>query len=229
MTTLTITAAEWASVQPDGTLWLARVGVPCLTPRSCPKFTRQMCRWGGTHPPAEFVQACAPCENPTHRIGHKSGLPECRNPSELGPGMHVNTYSFVPCVTCRIELVGPMDRLACGRARCSMGHKAHVWNVQCQDDSPHREDVFCSGYGDGTNYKWPTVTLGHAYAIGQPLPIYGDGNPLRQEPHLYVSKTGVVWFASEQGSVNVTRHFAHYGPPETLVGRWALQLRVVQP
>ena len=37
---LTITAAEWASVQPDGTLWLVRQG---------------------GQPPAELVQACVPC------------------------------------------------------------------------------------------------------------------------------------------------------------------------
>ena len=54
---------------------------------------------------------------------------------------------------------------------------------------------------------WPqcngTVTLGHAYAVGQPLLLTAE---------------------------NIGHHYfrlAHYGPPESLVGRWALRLAVV--
>ena len=184
MTAITITAAEWASGWPGGTLWLVREG------ESCPLPDPGHCGSIPCHdePPVEFVQACAPCENPTHRIGHKSGLPECRNPMELGPGMHVNTVSYVPCASCRIELVGPCEIDGCR------------W-------SPHR-------------------TLGYAYAIGQPLPIVND--TLGTGDCMIVDPDGDMWVLID-GVYDepITAALAHYGPPESLVGRWAIQLRVV--
>lgn len=101
--TLTITAAEWANVQHspaegssannrhgDGTLWLVRDGV---------KY------WFGTSehdhrpgPPAEFVQACAPCAR-------------CKDTRTI----HPQTFP-TPCPYCRIELVGPCR--TCGKPGC---------------------------------------------------------------------------------------------------------------
>lgn len=179
--TLSITATEWASVT-DGRLWLVRGGDDCecssdggtwaggggfvLLP--CP-----VCHDADSAPPAEFVQACAPCET----------CHEGRLWVQTAPDDMLDTGA---CPDCRIKLLGP-----------------------CYQGDPN-----------GLHF------LGYAYPVGEPLPIYGDGNPLRREPHLYVSKNGVVWFASEAGSVEATARLAHCGPPESLVGKWALQLEV---
>lgn len=96
-------------------------------------------------PPAEFVQACAPCENPTHKLDHRTGLPIARNPMELGPGMHVNTVSYVPCPDCRIELEGPCPD--CGGDPDYSGEFALIC-TRCHNEGP--------------------TTLGFAYAVGEP-------------------------------------------------------------
>ena len=120
----------------------------------------------GPMPPVEFVQACAPCETcGDHRSLWHIGTKKNGRPSE-----------WRPCPDCRIELMGPMDVLRCGRERRHERHGSHTWNVQCQDDSPHREDVFCPGYAAEIGLVVPpTVTLGYAYAVGEPLPIVAFG------------------------------------------------------
>jgi hypothetical protein len=104
----------------------------------------------------------------------------------------------MPCPDCRIELVG------------------------LADDVQH---PLVSGAD-------LTVTLGDAHAVGQPLPIMDSddiGDP-ESFVGLYVMN-GRIWYRSGDRSaldVELTAALAHYGPPETLVGRWAIQLRVVQ-
>lgn len=58
--TNTITPEAAAVLASDGYVWVAVPGDACPTPTSCPKSTRQMCRWGGIHPPAELVEAMKP-------------------------------------------------------------------------------------------------------------------------------------------------------------------------
>jgi len=170
---ITLTAAEWASVQPDGTLWIVR---EAGWPKACPLADPTACN--GEHcdcplgPPVEFVQACAPCET-------------CHD-----EGVVFNGVDYHPCPDCRIELVGPCEIDGCR------------W-------SPHR-------------------TLGYAYAIGQPLPIVND--TLGTGDCMIVDPDGDMWVLID-GVYDepITAALAHYGPPETLVGRWAMQLRVVGP
>lgn len=160
---ITLTAAEWASVQPDGTLWLAWEGTPCMAH----EFDS----------PAEFVQACAPCG--TCGDGRHFGVCHDCWAMTTGPWCpNCGGYcGDVHCPYCRVELVGPCQ--ACK----GMGA------------AKFRNCTICDARG--------TVTLGYAYAIGQPLLLTAE---------------------------NIGHHYfrlAHYGPPETLVDRWAIQLRVV--
>ena len=105
--------------------------------------------------------------------------------------MHVNTVSYGPCASCRIELVGPCEIDGCR------------W-------SPHR-------------------TVGHAYAIGRPLLIV-DAKSHRGNrqigDHVCVSGRLILAVVGDV-ETPLTAALAHCGPPESLGGRWASQLRVV--
>lgn len=204
--TITLTAAEWGSVQPDGSLWLAWEGDDgCCDGASpiCPP-----CQAEPT-PPAVFVRACAPCNlcgggrhfGVCHDCWAWSTGPWCPNCG--------GDCGDEPCPACRIELVGP-----CGV--CDGDGYFDGWDYSTPDDqrTPENiETVDCADC-DGTG----TVTLGHACAIGQPLPIVRDAT----------NGTVLYWPAGNSTATDLTAALAHYGPPETLVGRWAIQLRVVQ-
>lgn len=86
-----------------------------------------------------------------------------------------------------------------------------------------------------------TVTLGYAYAIGQPLPIIrgwarpdGDssGDVLSFWPGHYGPACVMqrAWNATaiQTQYADRTAALAHYGDPSALVGRWALELAVTQ-
>lgn len=83
-----------------------------------------------------------------------------------------------------------------------------------------------------------TVTFGHAYAAGQPLPIvaavalHGANLAALSWPNVQVSQRGdALTLASGNDwspSSDLTDHLAHYGPPESLVGKWALRLAVAR-
>ena len=208
---LTLTAAEWASVQPDGTLWLAWEGTPCMAH----EFDS----------PAEFVQACAPCG--TCGDGRHFGV--CHDCWAMTTGPWCpncgGDCGDVPCPACRIELVGPCPHPANRLTRPLDGNYG-AGGQKCRDCLAYRTDY--------TDWSPPeaTVTLGHAYAIGQPLPIVtaisvhendGPWNAV-QVSQSGESLTGVVGYAA----TDLTAALAHYGPPETLVGRWAIMLKVVQ-
>ena len=188
---LTITAAEWASVQPDGTLWIVR---EAGWPKACPLADPTACN--GEHcdcplgPPVEFVQACAPCAR-------------CKDTRVI----HAETFP-TPCPYCRVELVGP-----CPTCK-GMGA------------AKFRNCTICDARG--------TVTLGYAYAIGQPLPIQHGDTPFNPDPAeaIHVARVNGRWKVGYRKGTTIytiTDRLAHYGLPETLVGRWAIQLRVVQP
>ena len=185
MRTLTITAAEWASVQ-DGTLWLVREGWP----EGYESVVSPV-------PPVEFVQACAPCEN--EDITCHCG---CEG----------------PCPDCRIELVGLCPRCD-GRGEVKFDN----WGDQCPR---------CSSHG--------TVILGYAYPVGSPLPIIrgwsrSDGDSSGDVLSVWKGHYGPdvvmqrAWNATaiQTQYADRTAALAHYGPPESLVGKWAIELRVV--
>lgn len=210
MRTLTITAAEWASIT-DGTLWLVRDGFMTWEPPAASQH----------HPPVEFAEACAPCD----RCEEGCDITMCLDCGEdytepcahhLAAGHHVSTDPYgdmvdchACCRSCRIELVVPCPQVKgcpAGMAPLSCG--------QCH------QIVQVGG----------TVTLGHAYAVGPPLPIYTPAShPIGTVDHLCFDRTLVVVVNVHEGvETDITDRLAHYGPPELLVGKWALQL-AVQP
>ena len=102
-----------------------------------------------------------------------------------------------PCPDCRIELVGPCPE------------PGHALTRVC------------------------TAVLGHAYAVGQPVPIrhwVGFIDPPDGE-WLACSATTVAKQVCHNGGLTtypaITDRLAHYSQPESLVGKWALQVQVV--
>ena len=232
--TLTITALERASAQ-DGTLWLVRDGD---WPKACPLADPESCN--GEHcdcrlgPPAEFVQACAPCET-------------CHSTRRSSEWDVYDMRHNAPCPDCCIELVGSCPTCAgdtndefhpCAKSQRDGQH------CNCSMEQDHCHWCGLEWLGDGEidcppckNTK--TVTLGYAYAVGQPLPIIlgwqrpdGDssGDVLsfwkwHYGPDLVMQR---AWNATAIQTQNADRTaaLAHYGPPEALIGKWALQLAV---
>ena len=199
---LTITAAEWASVQ-DGTLWLVREGDDCACSSdggtwaggggfalSCP-----ICHDADSVPPAEFMQTAAPCvpSAPWHERAHAG----CNYlPGHFSGGaLYCNKCGWAaPCPDCRIELVGPSDA--------------------CLNPDP----MHCA------------VTLGHAYPVGSPLPIYDLSDQGHIWPALVILGIHRIIYAESATSESWLADgdlLAHAGPVEWLVGKWAIELRVV--
>jgi hypothetical protein len=68
-----------------------------------------------------------------------------------------------------------------------------------------------------------------AYAVGQPLPIILGWPGVIAAPCLVVDPDGTDVYEHDGTSwcgPNLQGRLAHYGPPESLVGQWALQLAV---
>lgn len=165
---LTITAAAWASQDAQGRLWL--VG-------------ERDDEWTWL-PPAEFVQACAPCEadGTSMECDHKNMV--------WHPGGEV----FRKCETCSIKLVGPCY----GDPWCYGCERGHV--------------------------------LGYAYVVGQPLPIeqvISDVTGPGLEVYVGTSAVRLVADPNQRTlGLDLTNRLAHYGPPESLVGKWAMCIEV---
>lgn len=140
----------------------------------------------------------------THDLPPAGWLTDCAHPDH-----HGFARAGHPCPDCRIELVGPCPR--CKGA-----------GFLATDNGSFIQRSLCSCGGGRC-----TATLGYAYAIGQPLPIVGERND-GQRPRIEVTDHGLVLLFSQDHNSNLTHRLAHYGPPETLVGRWALQLAVTQ-
>mgnify|MGYP000852483563 CR=1 FL=1 len=234
--TLTITAAEWASVR-DGSLWLVQEA--------------DVGQGGLLYPPVEFVEACAPCET--------CGNARRRTVRDLSG---VETFG-VPCPDCRIELVGPCPTCNGGGMIAHCGRTDNGSDGPCVL-APHADNFPCYGEGDvasdwspvswcdcgicscGSHQAWTdqgpcgfcherprpgTVTLGFAYAVGEPLPIVlcGSGHGLAGE-YVVVENARVFCIKNDEFPVEseeLTDAFTHYGPPESLVGKWALQVQVL--
>ena len=107
------------------------------------------------------------------------------------------------CPDCRIKLVGPCPA--------------------------------CGGKGGFHNCTNGTVTLGYAYAVGQPLPIIASLPTPPAEPCVEADDEGFVVWRRERGPYGGTAWrathtplaaLAHYGSPESLVGKWAIELEV---
>jgi len=215
MTDRTITlgtteAEKFAALAVGESMWIAREGDGCTCssdggtwaggggfPLSCP-----ICHDADSVPPVEFVQACAPCERNAWGLDH-------------GP--------LFPCVVCRIELVGPCPN-------CN----GDGWWVDADPDPRTGEpgepyQVFCQQCGeegDGAGI----VTLGHAYAVGEPLPICAElsGVALPRSPFIFISggRAFLVPASGDRSDIDDnTDALAHYGPPESLDGQWAIEVR----
>ena len=189
--TLQLTPAEvaaWADVPEGGTFWLVGDGVRQYVGLK-PMPSR---------PPAEFVQACAPCP----------GVPP-EDPTACGGAASFGLND--ECVHCRIELVGS----------CPLCGGTGKW-VDC--------DFACNDC-EGT----ATMPLGWAYAVGQPLPIrwYGgdpDSEPVDDAILVRLHTDGYYYadlWAPDGYVATITADLAHCGPPESLVGKWALQVQVL--
>ena len=184
---LTTTAAEWASIRTEGD--------PATFSATGGRMVRTL--WlvarGNEHwlmapdepklisatPPVEFVQACAPCETCGDQRIATSGGPGYFKGGRLHHLAGGQTVMEIRCPDCCIELVGPCPY-----------ERDHTWLTDC---------VNCSNSG--------TITLGHAYAVGEPLLLH-------DWPGMGISP-------------GMLKALAHYGPPESLVGKWAIRLWVV--
>ena len=185
---LTITAAAWASQDAQGRLWL--VG-------------ERDDEWTWL-PPAEFVQACAPCETCHDTTG-----------SNVQHG-EFTRWDLGTCPSCRIELVGVCPTCSgdtsaedhpCAKSQRDGQHCNCSW----ENDICHWCGLEWLGDGEVSCPTCPggigTVTLGHAYAVGEPLLLH-------DWPGMGISP-------------GMLKALAHAGPVEWLVGKWALRLEVV--
>lgn len=209
------------------TLWLVREGG---WPKACPLADPTDCN--GEHcdcplsPPVEFVQASAPCD-----VCDNTRLVIYRN------GDHTETYlGPTPCPDCRIELVGGCPNLGGSHPVRSLGWEAHCGPV--------------AAWGNCHLCNSGTVTLGHAYPVGQPLPIIPTPSYINPRyditaeqwaeyaklpmTYICVGNDGKAWLVENGRSptgcqaMPLTAALAHYGPPARLVGKWAQQFTVVQ-
>lgn len=147
------------------------------------------------YPPAEFVQACAPCET-------------CVGPERK---IYANGVG-VSCPACRIKLVGK-----CRRCRGA--------GFLVNDDG-YRTLCSCGG-------GRCIVNLGWVYVVGQPLPILGCDNIAPDDTHsgdcLFTAtlqgRVRVVQNSDYRNYESLTAALAHYGPPESLLGQWAIEVR----
>ena len=214
-------AAAWAKVPEGGTFWLARPATCSNTSQPCPWRTCSSSE--GTCspiPPAEFVQACAPCET-------------CGDTREYDGG---EPRESIPCPDCRIELVGPCPECNGGGMVAHCGRSDNGSDGPCVL-APHADNFPCYGEGDvasdwlpvswcdcgicscGSHQAWTdqgpcgfcherprpgTLSLGFAYAVGDPLHFVADPR---------VMLPGI--------------DLAHYGDPSAQVGKYAVELRRV--
>ena len=211
---LTITAAEWASVT-DGTLWLVR-------PKRGEEWTMGPDpQKVADLPPVEFVQVCAPCETCGDQRIATSGGPGYFKGGRLHHRAGGQTIMEIRCPDCRIELVGPCpdcggdgwtaehDSSCDGYERCyALGCPVQVQCASCQFTG--------------------IATLGHAYAVGKPLPIAWGVCDL-SVPFVGVWRPPypptVLFLDPDEDGTPID--LAHAGPVEWLVGKWAIELRVV--
>lgn len=226
---LTTTAAEWASIRTEGdpatfsatggrmvrTLWLvARGNEHWLMAPDEPKLI-------SATPPVEFVQACAPCETCGDQRIATSGGPGYFKGGRLHHLAGGQTVMEIRCPDCCIELVSPC--LLCGGSGRTLG-------------GPLGEDV-----GDcRCAMTEGLIVFGHAYAVGSPLPIIRgwarpDGDSSGDVLSVWKGHYGPdvvmqrAWNATaiQTQYADRTAALAHAGPVEWLVGKWAIELRVV--
>jgi hypothetical protein len=195
--TITITADEKARAQPDGTLWLVREG--------------------------ERVRVECYC-NPKPPTLEGQHSPHCNIRRQLTPPA-VFVQACAPCGTCGgSRCVVPPD--------CDCDRVTSLNYALCTHPPADCTDCRIELVGpceiDGCRWS-PHRTLGHAYAVGQPLPIIdGTITHATYPPDcLFTSEDGTeIIHDADMDDESITAALAHYGPPETLVGRWAIQLRV---
>jgi len=112
-----------------------------------------------------------------------------------------NLRHFDPCPDCRIELVGPC--------------------VICADEMPTHNPI-------GPYCTHTRRTLSYAYAVGQPLPIIHLVHALVGQPSWPNVQINGPDCVTHSDGPDLAAALAHYGPLESLVGKWALQLAVAR-
>lgn len=206
MTDRTITptpteAEKFTALAVGESMWIVRAGT-----------FRPSTRPGGMEgiydPPVEFVQACAPCETcEGSRLDDAWCGTVCRD-------MGCTERECPPrCSECKLAVHPPCRRCGGGGQDTT-----RIIPTQC---------FVCSGTGRG-------YPLGYAYAVGEPLPMVGY---LPTPPHrdcVEVGNDGMIVWRREPGAYGgqawrATHHpadaLARYGPPETLPGQWAIEVR----
>lgn len=215
--TLKLTPAEWEVLQRDGTAWIVRP--PAV------QYVREVHGEAGPLLPVELVAAAAPCETCG---GSRGGVAAASSGYMQGgrvryAGAGGMSLTPVNCPDCRITLLGKCPE-CCGSGAIRGGY-------------PDYDALDCSACLDGT------VTLGDAYPASEVLPIIGpglDGYPdgpyieLRivqprmdgkhqWDAHAYDYTTGG---GRRMRPGSLVCALAPYGDPSTLVGKYALKVRL---
>lgn len=216
MTTITVSAVEaqaFAQVPPGESFWLVREGYYCMVHRRpFLEYSDSPCQC--VIPPAEFVQACAPCEGCEGRqiasAPTKCVTCRCTNGTwsddqtwtcrRCGDEWLEATFDIGPCPDCRVDLV----------------------HTVAEPTGPHT--------------PWSTrgtLTIGHAYAMGKPAPIVHIVQALMNRapswPNVQINGHDIATLVSETDATDLRAALAHYGDLASLVGQWALELRPVTP
>ena len=221
MTTVELSAVEVANLPTEGTFWIVREGERDVKAEAMNHalavelFARPDLRWPESSPPAVFTQACAPCET-------------CG--SQCADGAFERKQ--FGCPDCRIELVGPCPTC---EARAAALHNAyevaaerHGWVTQERSRRPwsdvpeaNRLTMIDSlrvtlGCDSPTPCEYGTVHVGWAYAVGRPCLI---------DMVLTMRRVAIGDIDDATEVVIALDGLVYAGPPESLVGRYALELR----
>lgn len=163
-------------------------------------IVREGVRWGTEHleanaPPAEFMQACAPCETCHDPIAHM-----------LMVGI---TGRYDPCPDCRIELVGPC--LVCKGAGFLV------------NDDGYRTLCSCGG-GRCISTIGHAYAAGKPMPIIHQRRFAGEHGPA-DFVMVWDSGKAQLWSAGDDEwlpRVDVTVAMAHYGDLAELDGKWLM-------
>lgn len=249
-----------AAIQSGEHVWLVQEGQKCAwhnghperSPEPPPPLLR--CACDPTKPPVEFTLACAPCETcgNSRWVDDFDVEPAHGGDSPMRPCTDCRIELLGPCPMC-----GGNGMIAhCGRTDngsdgpCVLG--PHADNFPCYGEGDVASDwspvswCSCGVCSCGSHQAWTEegpcgycherprrgiTTLGHAYAVGEPLPIYGS---VREADGawpcivVFLDAPKAVMLYDKTTGERITDRLSHCGPPESLVGKWALQL-AVQP
>jgi len=150
-------------------------------------------------PPAEFVQACAPCET--------CGDVRRRTVKDMSG---IETFG-VPCLNCRIELV----------SQCSWCYEYGLVADEFRHWGPRAHNRRTLGYAYAVGS--PLVIIAQPSADTWPATecIVVMGQRIEHWKPTHNPSGAIVTF-------DITDHLAHYGDPKLLVGKWLIKLNVMK-